>query len=281
MTMTIANVEQAAAWDGDEGDHWTEHADWYESAGRRHQARLATAAAIEPTDAVLDVGCGTGASTLAAARAAASGSALGIDLSARMLERARQQATDRGLTNVRFVQADAQVHPFDPAAFDIAISSFGTMFFGDPVAAFTNIGGAVRPGGRLCMMSWRALADNDWLMVIRGAIAVGRTLPEPPPDAPTPFAHADPERVRAILGPTGFVDVALERVDEPMHFGASGDDAFEFLRNVGIVKGLTEELDDEARARALDQLHQALVDHETDDGVLLDTAAWLITAQRA
>ena len=135
------------------------------------------------------------------------------------------------MANVTYVQGDAQVHPFDEKAFDIAMSSFGAMFFGDPVAAFTNIGNAVRPGGRLALLAWRELARNEWLMALREALAVGRQLPMPPPDAPTPFALADPERVRGILGAAGYEEIGFEPIDEPIEFGSDADDAFAFMRN--------------------------------------------------
>ena len=56
-----------------------------------------------------------------------------------MLERARRLSRDQGLSNVTYEQADAQVHRFPPARFDVCISRFGTMFFADPVAAFDNV----------------------------------------------------------------------------------------------------------------------------------------------
>jgi SAM-dependent methyltransferase len=72
------------------------------------------------------------------------------------------------------------VYPFDRQAFDLAISRFGAMFFGDPVAAFRNIGRALRPGGRLALLSWREVGKNEWLLAIREALAAGRTLPRGP-----------------------------------------------------------------------------------------------------
>jgi len=279
--LTIANEEQAAAWDGSEGDHWTEHAERYEHAGRRQWGHLVDAGLIGTDDTVLDIGCGTGKSTRDAARLAASGSAAGIDLSARMLERAREQSEAEGLTNVTFVQGDAQVHPFEDAAFDVAISSFGAMFFNDPVAAFTNIARGLRPRGGLALLAWRELARNEWVMSIRDALAMGRDLPQPPPDAPTPFSLAEPERVRRLLGEAGYQGVELESVDEPLEFGTDADDAFGFLQGVGIVEGLTQDLNDAQTAEALDRLRATVVAHDTADGVLFGTSAWLITARRA
>ena len=68
--MEIANAEQAAAWNGHEGEHWTEYADRYERASRRVWQRFLDAGLISSTDVVLDVGCGTGTSTRDAARIA-------------------------------------------------------------------------------------------------------------------------------------------------------------------------------------------------------------------
>jgi ubiquinone/menaquinone biosynthesis C-methylase UbiE len=277
--MEIANAEQSAAWNGHEGEVWTEHADRYDRASRRHWQRFLDADLIAPDATVLDVGCGTGKSTRDVARIASQGSALGVDLSATMLQRARQQSEAAGLSNVTYVQGDAQVHPFDEAAHDIAMSSFGAMFFGDPVAAFANIGRGLRPGGRLALLAWRELRRNEWLMELRAALAMGRQLPEPPPEAPTPFSLADPDRVRALLGAAGFDEVAFEPIDEPIEFGSDADDAFEFVRLMGIVEGLSHDLDADDKAEAFANIQKLLAAHETADGVLLSTSAWLITAR--
>lgn len=276
----IANQEMAAAWDGHEGDVWTDHAERYESAGQRLWNVFLERHPVTAGDSVLDIGCGTGRSTREAARLAAPGRVLGVDLSSRMLEYARRRSEEQGLTNVRFEQADAQVHPFEEAAFDVAISSFGVMFFADPFAAFANIGRALKPGGRLAVLAWQELAKNRWLNVVRESLAAGRVLPEPPPSAPGPFGLADPAHVRRVLESGGFDGIELEPVEEPMNFGTDGDDAFDFFSTIGIVEGLTEDLEEEAKAGALEKLHRALAEHQSDEGVLLGSSAWLITARR-
>src|SRR5205085_6087640 len=209
MSMTIANVEMAKAWDGHEGDMWTTHADRYETTGRRTWAAFLGRGLVAAGDDVLDVGCGTGRPTADLARVAAPGRVLGVDLSSQMLERGRRRAEAEGLTNVEFVQGDAQVHPFEAAAFDVAVSSFGAMFFSDQVAAFANIGRALRPGGRLAVIAWQELARNEWLMAFREALAVGRTMGSPPNGAPGPFGLAEPDHVRQVMAEAGFLDVAV------------------------------------------------------------------------
>src|SRR5215207_380330 len=137
----VANAEQLAAWDGDEGEHWSTHEERYDAATSVHSELLIDLAAIEPSEQVLDLGCGCGASTRDSARAAHDGAAVGIDLSSQMLDVARRRAAEEGLDNVSFMHGDAQVHAFPPATYDVVISRFGAMFFGDPSAAFTNVGG--------------------------------------------------------------------------------------------------------------------------------------------
>ena len=136
--MEIANVEAAEAWDGHEGEHWAANTDRYERSSVRHRPHLISSAIISAGDHVLDIGCGAGLTTLEASRLASDGTAIGIDLSSRMLARAKDRAASEGVGNVTFVQGDAQVHPFEPGAADVAISLYGSMFFGDPVAAFTQ-----------------------------------------------------------------------------------------------------------------------------------------------
>jgi SAM-dependent methyltransferase len=275
----IVNVDQADSWNGNEGEAWAADQDRYDTAVRAYNAHLLDAAGISTTEHVLDIGCGCGESTRGAARLAASGAALGADLSSPMLARARERAREEGLENVRFEQADAQVHPFEAGAFDIAISRFGAMFFGDPVAAFRNIGSALRPGARLALISWQPLAENEWLSAIRTSLAMGRTLPEPPVGMPGPFGLADADAVRGILGAAGYDNVDLVGLREPFAVGGNADDAFGFVRRIPPVKGLLQDLDDAAQEQALGQLRAMLVAHETADGVVFGSSGWLITAR--
>jgi SAM-dependent methyltransferase len=278
--MVVVNVEQSDAWNGNEGLAWAAYQDHHDGALCRFNTVLARAAAIADDEHVLDIGCGCGQSTRDAARAASRGRALGLDLSAPMLERARTRAAEEGLTNVTFVQGDAQVYGFEPATFHVAISRFGAMFFADPVAAFTNIGSALRTGGRLTLVVWMPLAENEWLAAVRDALAVGRTLPAPSNGAPGPFGLAEPGHVRATLDAAGYRDVELTPRRDAIVFGTDADDAFTFVRNLPPVRGMVEELDDDDTTRAFEQLRGALEDHATPEGVLFGASAWVITARR-
>lgn len=278
LHLDRSNTEQARAWDGVEGQYWAEHADTFDRAVAGYEQAFWAAAAIRPADRVLDIGCGTGHATREAARFAPAGEAVGMDLSARMLEVARTRAEEQGLGNVAFLHADAQTYPFDAARFDVAISRTGTMFFGDAAAAFANIATALRADARLVQLVWRAPADNPWFLEVTGALA-GGAPPAPPPEAPSPFALSDPDRVRALLTDAGFGGIELQALDEPMWFGADVHDAHAFL--TGLLGWMLEDREPPDRERALEALAAVLADHLGPAGVQIGSGAWLVTATRA
>jgi SAM-dependent methyltransferase len=271
-----ANAAQLHAWDGDQGAYWAARAERFDEGVAGYQDLLLAAAAVEPDSRVLDIGCGTGRTTRDAARRAVSGSALGVDLSSRMVDLARELAAREGLGNARFEQADAQVHPFPEGHFDIAVSRHGVIFFGDPLAAFANIARALRPGGRLALLTWQPPDRNEWITAFRTALSAGREPPAPGPA--TPRSLSDPDQVRELLTAAGFADVRLRGLAEPMYFGPDVDDACRFV--LGQFGWLTDELDDADRARAVADLRASLAEHLTDRGVRYASAAWLIEARR-
>ena len=277
---TIANVDQAKAWDGNEGNHWAAHADRYDTAMAGYHGALLTAAAIRDGETVLDIGCGCGQSTVDAARHAGSGRVVGVDLSSPMLRLAAARARDAGVENVAFEQIDAQVHPFERETFDVVISRFGAMFFSDLGAALGNIGRAVKPGGRLVFVAWTSLDRNEWLGAVRTALASGRDLPAPQPGMPGPFGLGDPAQTRSWLEDAGFVAVDLAEVCAPFVLGTDTDDAHGFMCQTGPVVGLTETLDEPTRAAALEALRVIVGEHAGPDGVVFGSSAWLITATK-
>jgi len=279
MHVDPANAEQLQTWNGEGGTYWVEHAERIEAEVADYLQSFLDAAAVEPNNHVLDIGCGSGRTTREAARRAPGGTALGVDLSGPMLDLARRLAEREGLANATFEQADAQVHPFPPAHFDVVISRNGAMFFGDPVTAFGNLARALRPGGRLVLLTWQPLARNEWLSSFRGAMAAGRDLPQPPTDPPSPFSLSDPDRVRTLLTSAGFTDVTLTDRTERMFFGSELDGAVGHISE--RFAGLLDDVDEADRKIAVDTLREDMARHLTEDGVRYDSAAWLTTATRA
>ncbi|MFF3129776.1 class I SAM-dependent methyltransferase [Streptomyces sp. NPDC057908] len=276
----VANTDQAHAWNGYEGTQWARNQDRWDAVNNAFNGPLLDAAAIGAREHVLDVGCGAGSTTRLAARRAAEGRAMGLDLSAPMLERARESTRDEGPSNASFTQGDAQSHPFAPDTFDVAISRYGLMFFADPVAAFINIASALRPGGRLAFVCPAEADGNEWLqalVALRGILPFGEFGA---PGSPGMFSLADPERTVRILSDAGFEASDAVRVHADGVWGRDAGDAAEFLLGSGPGRHLLEQVGSEEQRLARRTLANALRPHERGDAVLLRSSSWLVTARR-
>ena len=265
----IVNTHQAEAWNGYEGKHWAENHDRYDAVNAGFNDMLLTAADLSPEDRVLDIGCGNGrTSRLMAPRVA---HVTGIDLSGPMLARARTTAT--GLPNVTFEQGDAQVFPFPPHAFDVAVSRFGVMFFADPVAAFANIRGALRPGGRLAFLSMRDLGD------LAGVFAALGRSPVSTSTETGPLSLSDPAVIDRVLTGAGFTDVTAEAVEAEQVWGRDVADATEFIMGWGPVRFALRDASQSTVDGARDAVAAALAPHADGDAVKLRGTARLVTAR--
>ena len=252
--------------------------DFYDSELRAHHEHLRAAHGLSPGEEVVDIGCGTGLTTREAARAAAPGRVVGVDLSERMLERARQLTAAERLDNVRYELGDAQVHRFEPAGFDVAISRFGTMFFSDPAAAFANIAAALRPQARLVLLVWQPHEHNEWARAIDAALGDAARPPQPGAD---PFSLGDAEATAGLLKGAGFEGVRLEDVHEPVFYGNDLDAALAVVRGFQDTRAALASLSDGEAARTVERLREMLTAHHSDErGVVLDSRSWLITARR-
>jgi arsenite methyltransferase len=105
---------------------------------------------IEEGATVVDLGCGAGTDLLIAAQMAGSdGRAIGIDMTATMLERARQSASDMGLDNVELYEGLIESLPLEDESVDVVISNGVIDLVPDKDAVFDDIDRVLRPGGRL------------------------------------------------------------------------------------------------------------------------------------
>ncbi|MGH7787489.1 MAG: class I SAM-dependent methyltransferase [Candidatus Binatia bacterium] len=274
------NAEQIQYWNETAGPKWVALQAMIDAQIRPLGRAAMQRADLAPGVRVLDVGCGCGDTSIELShRVTPGGSVCGIDISAPMLERARASAHAAG-AEVHFELADAQTHPFSPT-FDLCFSRFGVMFFTDPTAAFTNLRRALRPGGRLAFVCWQGLSENPWMTVPLGAALQHLPLPPmPAPDAPGPFAFADSERVRGILGGAGFGALAFESVREELTLGGDTLDAtVEFLLQLGPAAVLMRDADPALRPRVVASVREALAPYATANGVRMPSATWVVTGR--
>ncbi len=275
------NADQIAYWNGPGGQRWSDRQAAQDLLLAPVSDILISYIAAKPGDRILDVGCGCGGlSTALAGQVAPSGSVLGIDISAPMLARAREAAPDN--LPVEFALADATVHSFEPASFDLLVSRFGVMFFADPTVSFTNLHRALKPSGRLVFACWREPKQNPWMMA--PLQAVYRHVPKLPPqqpDDPGPFAFASDERVTRILTEAGFRDVALapRELSLDVAIGKGLDAAVQSAFEIGPASRALEGHPQEVRDAARQSVREILTPYQRGDHVALPGAIWLVTAK--
>lgn len=276
----MANQAEFEEWNGENGRRWIADADRRDRVMQPISAALLKASGLQPDQAALDVGCGCGATTIEAARIVGpTGAVLGMDISEVMLSVARRRIEESGLANVSFVAADAQTHPFDPERYDLAIGRFGTMFFDDPVAAFANVAHALRPAGRLCMVTWQPLAANDWLTIPGAALLEYGTLPQAT-DGPGMFAQSDPVTVTSVLRSSGFSEINVTAQAVPLQLGTGPQEATEYLADTGMGRAVLATVPAHRQQAALNAVRNALGDHQDSDGVVLSAGVLITTAAK-
>jgi ubiquinone/menaquinone biosynthesis C-methylase UbiE len=284
LLATGPNAEQITFWNEVAAPKWLRFQQVLDQQLRGLGRLVMDRAAIRLGERVLDVGCGCGDTTLELARRVGrGGSIVGIDVSTPMLERALESARAIEVANVAFWNADAQTHSLPPAAFDLAYSRFGVMFFVDPAHAFTNLSRALRPGGRVSFVCWQALERNPWMAVPMAAAARAITFPaRPGPEAPGPFSFADPDRVRRILGEAGLTEVTLEGWETMLAVGGTGalDDTVEFLVEMGPLGAALRDAGPSYRPRVVEAVRDAIAPFHGPQGVRMSAAVWLVNATR-
>jgi SAM-dependent methyltransferase len=273
---------ERALWDR-RAAAWERRADALSAFSDTYGMAAMEALAVGPGERVLDIGCGPGTTTVElAARVAPGGEVTAVDISPAMLEAAARRTATGGVTNVHFLAADAQTEPLG-AGFDAAYSRFGVMFFADPVAAFANIGRALRIGGRLACAVWAPLTDNPWMFVptLAAAGALQAELTVPGPDEPGPFSLADREHAGDVLRRAGFVEITIERVEgSRLITRASADEDVRTLFEVGPLSDAYDTADDRARQQAVSAVVEAIEPYRDGDDWRLPGVALVVSAGR-
>jgi SAM-dependent methyltransferase len=279
--MPADNSEQIAEWNGALGQRWVTMQREIDRIVVPFGDAALKAAAPQPGEQVIDVGCGCGDTSIEIARIVGeAGAVLGIDVSQPMLEVARSSGALANCAHLTFRDGDASEAGL-PANTDLLFSRFGVMFFSQPSQAFSHLRQSLRTGGRCVFVCWRAPRDNAWAMTPLSAArtAMGVTPTPADPDAPGPFAFADEERLRAILSGAGFGAIDVQRFDAALSLGATPRSAAECAVQIGPVSRFVREVGVEHLPIILDAVERALAPLAAPDGhVSLNGSTWIVSA---
>jgi ubiquinone/menaquinone biosynthesis C-methylase UbiE len=281
--MHDKNADQIAYWNGPGGQNWIARQATQDILLQPISEILHRAADAAKGERVIDIGCGCGGTTFELAwRVGSEGRVTGLDISAPMLNYAREHAP-RDL-KVDFVQADATVYPFQAAAADLLFSRFGVMFFADPATSFTNMRKAIEPGGRVVFACWREPRANGWMMLpLQAVYQHVPKMPQLGPEDPGPFSFASEERVRRILSAAGFSGIKMTPHDLAMDIalGRGLDGAATAAIAFGPASRALDGQPDSVRAAATQSVREALAKFENDGKVPLPASIWIVSAKSA
>jgi SAM-dependent methyltransferase len=278
-----ANDAQRRYWNEVAGPRWVAAQGFRERRNQESLALLLDRLCLAGGEHLLEIGCGTAAVTLPLARAVGErGRVVAVDISEPMLEVARQRVAESGLRNVTLLLGDAQLFAFEQAAFDIVTSRMGVMFFAEPVTAFHNIRGALKPDGRLVFACWAPLAENrHWLI----SYEIAMRLLGPPATSPEhevgPLAFGNPDYVRRILAGAGFADISIERA-HPTIIGGGAEEEVRQALMMGPTARLieTKKPSEAVRQKIADEVAAAYAALASTGPIRLPATIFLVTARK-
>jgi SAM-dependent methyltransferase len=188
--------------------------------------------------------------------------------------------------NVRFEVGDVQVCDLPESYFDVVYSRFGVMFFQSAVRALRNANRALKPGGKVCLIVWRTLADNPcWGAAKEVAL---RHLPPAGDNAstcgPGPFSMASEETDRAMLEAAGFPEVdVFKRIDADVCIGLNLEEAIDYQILVGPSGEIVREAGEEGQRKLPEirrELRELMEPYLRAEGVFMPSSTWAIMARK-
>jgi SAM-dependent methyltransferase len=285
-TVAAENEEATEAWSGVLFDRFVKYRELVVAGLAQHGEAAMRMHPPKPGDRVLDIGCGFGDTTQdLAGIVGAEGEAVGVDVAEPFIEASIKEAAEAGTKNVDFFATDVQVGDLK-GPYDYAFSRMGVMFFANPVQAFRNIRGALRPGAQLVATVWRRKLDNEWLNRAEQVAERYLEKPDEPEDVrcgPGPFSMANADTVSEQLQIAGFERPTFTRCDLPIKIGNDLDHAVSFNLAIGPAAELlricpAEEVE-RLRPKVEQELREVLSGYQQDDGVVAAPAStWIVSA---
>lgn len=229
-------------------------------------------------EAVLDVGCGTGAATrFAAEKIGASGRAAGVDVNAGMVDIAKSHPPIEGAA-IEWFQDSAYQLPFAEGEFDVALCAQTLQFLEDRPRALAEMYRVLKPGGRVAVSLWRDIRENPYFDVLVQAVT-HHISAETAMGLRAAFGLTDLNTILTLLSGAGFItpEATVKQLDldlpilsqfVPQHVSATP-----------MVAGFNA-ASHEKRQAVIQEVAEKLVAFETRDGVRIPFRMHLVRAMK-
>ena len=202
---------------------WDKASSYYERYWSKQlepaQQLLLKTANLQPGARVLDVACGTGLVTFpAAASVGAEGRVIATDLSEKMVDFVREQASKRKVSNVSSKWMDAEDLKFSEASFETVLCALGLMYVPDTPRALKEMYRVLKPGGRVVVAVWGARRSCGWAEIF--PIVDARVQSEV---CPLFFHLGTGDALAIAFKSAGFKAITSRRIQTTLHYDTPED----------------------------------------------------------
>lgn len=231
-------------------------------------------------DFVLDIAAGTGEPGLTIATRIPEGKVMITDLSAGMLEIAKENALHRGIQNIETIACDVCELPFAEKTFDAVSCRFGFMFFPDMLLAAKEMFRVLKPGGRIVTAVWNGPEKNFWVSAVMDVIKREMNLPGPPPGSPGIFRCAKDGLMADLFLQAGFTNIVSKEIPGKLKC-ETVDVYWNMMTELAapVVSALTT-ADDRQKAKMKDEVYSLLNQKFPNGNLALDSSASLIYGEK-
>jgi len=232
------------------------------------------------SDIILDVAAGTGEPGLTIATMLTNGKVFITDLSASMLEIARENANRKGIKNIETQACDVCELPFADNTFDAISCRMGFMFFPDMLLAAKEMVRVLKPGGRIATAVWNVPDKNFWVTATMGIVNRNMDLPQPATGSPGMFRCAKPGFIVDLFLQAGLKNISEKEIIAKLNFSTT-DIYWNMMTEVGtpIVAALSN-ADDEMKEKIKGEVYNTLNQKYSDGNVIMDSSALVIYGEK-
>lgn len=216
---------------------------------------------------VLDIAAGAGEQSISAAKKVGpSGYVLATDISANILEYAKQLAQQEGAGNIETRVMDGENLDLEDGTFDAVISRVGLIYFPDQQKALKEMLRVLKPGGKMGAVVYSTPEKNKFFSLPVSIIRNRAKLPPPLPGQPGPFSLGAEGVIEKAFTQAGFINVQSVLVNSPLLLPSAKDCVRFEKESFGALHQMMSGLSEAEKESVWKEIEQELKQFETEKG---------------